>query len=80
VRLATRDRPAPSGSRPEGLPGPSFSFASVIELVCAILVLGRLRAELGGGRPNELAERRVLRIIAVTCGADLAGGMLQHQT
>jgi divalent metal cation (Fe/Co/Zn/Cd) transporter len=44
----------------------SFGFDSVIELVSAILVLGRLRAELRGGRANELAERRVLQIIAVT--------------
>jgi divalent metal cation (Fe/Co/Zn/Cd) transporter len=44
----------------------SFGFDSVIELVSATLVLGRLRAELRGGRANELAERRVLRIIAVT--------------
>jgi divalent metal cation (Fe/Co/Zn/Cd) transporter len=44
----------------------SFGFDSVIELVSATLVLGRLRAELGGGRANELAERRVLRVIAVT--------------
>jgi divalent metal cation (Fe/Co/Zn/Cd) transporter len=44
----------------------SFGFDSVIELVSAVLVLGRLRAELSGGRANELAERRVLRIIAVT--------------
>ena len=40
----------------------SFGFDSVIELVSATLVLGRLR----GGRANERAERRVLRIIAVT--------------
>jgi divalent metal cation (Fe/Co/Zn/Cd) transporter len=44
----------------------SFGFDSVIELVSATLVLGRLRAELRGGRANERAERRVLRIIAVT--------------
>jgi divalent metal cation (Fe/Co/Zn/Cd) transporter len=44
----------------------SFGFDSVIELVSATLVLGRLRAELRGGRANEQAERRVLRIIAVT--------------
>jgi divalent metal cation (Fe/Co/Zn/Cd) transporter len=44
----------------------SFGFDSVIELVSATLVLGRLRAELAGGRANEQAERRVLRIIAVT--------------
>jgi divalent metal cation (Fe/Co/Zn/Cd) transporter len=44
----------------------SFGFDSVIELVSATLVLGRLRAELSGSRPDELAERRVLRIIAVT--------------
>jgi divalent metal cation (Fe/Co/Zn/Cd) transporter len=44
----------------------SFGFDSVIELVSATLVLGRLRAELSGGRANELAERRVLRVIAVT--------------
>jgi divalent metal cation (Fe/Co/Zn/Cd) transporter len=44
----------------------SFGFDSVIELVSATLVLGRLRAELSGGRANEVAERRVLRIIAVT--------------
>jgi divalent metal cation (Fe/Co/Zn/Cd) transporter len=44
----------------------SFGFDSVIELVSAVLVLSRLRAELRGGPANELAERRVLRIIAVT--------------
>jgi len=44
----------------------SFGFDSVIELVSATLVLGRLRAELSGGRANDRAERRVLRIIAVT--------------
>ena len=44
----------------------SFGFDSVIELVSAFLVLGRLRAEQAGGRANEQAERRVLRIIAVT--------------
>jgi divalent metal cation (Fe/Co/Zn/Cd) transporter len=44
----------------------SFGFDSVIELVSATLVLGRLRAELAGGRANERAERRVLRVIAVT--------------
>jgi hypothetical protein len=44
----------------------SFGFDSVIELVSATLVLGRLRAELSGGRASEQAERRVLRIIAVT--------------
>jgi hypothetical protein len=44
----------------------SFGFDSVIELVSATLVLRRLRAELAGGRTDELAERRVLRIIAVT--------------
>jgi divalent metal cation (Fe/Co/Zn/Cd) transporter len=44
----------------------SFGFDSVIELVSATLVLGRLRGGLRGGRANEQAERRVLRIIAVT--------------
>jgi divalent metal cation (Fe/Co/Zn/Cd) transporter len=44
----------------------SFGFDSVIELVSASLVLRRLRAELAGGRANAPAERRVLRIIAVT--------------
>jgi divalent metal cation (Fe/Co/Zn/Cd) transporter len=44
----------------------SFGFDSVIELVSAALVLRRLRAELAGGRADEQAERRVLRIIAVT--------------
>jgi divalent metal cation (Fe/Co/Zn/Cd) transporter len=44
----------------------SFGFDSVIELVSAILVLGRLRAELTGGQANVQAERRVLRVIAVT--------------
>ena len=44
----------------------SFGFDSVIELVSATLVLGRLRAGLRGSRANEQAERRVLRIIAVT--------------
>lgn len=40
----------------------SFGFDSVIELACAVLVLRRLHAELA----DERAERRVLRIIAVT--------------
>lgn len=44
----------------------SFGFDSVIELVSATLVLRRLRAELRGGHPDEQAERRVLRVIAVT--------------
>ena len=44
----------------------SFGFDSVIELVSAVLVLGRLHAELADGQPDERAERRVLRIIAVT--------------
>ena len=44
----------------------SFGFDSVIELVSATLVLGRLRAGLSGSRANDRAERRVLRIIAVT--------------
>jgi divalent metal cation (Fe/Co/Zn/Cd) transporter len=44
----------------------SFGFDSVIELVSATLVLGRLRAELSGGQANGRAEHRVLRIIAVT--------------
>ena len=44
----------------------SFGFDSVVELVSATLVLGRLRAELTGGRANVQAERRVLRVIAVT--------------
>jgi len=44
----------------------SFGFDSVIERVFATVVLGRLRAELTGGRASEHAERRVLRIIAVT--------------
>ncbi len=44
----------------------SFGFDSVIELVSAVLVLGRPRAGLRGGRASDLAERRVLRIIAVT--------------
>jgi divalent metal cation (Fe/Co/Zn/Cd) transporter len=44
----------------------SFGFDSVIELVSAALVLRRLRAERAGAPPDEQAERRVLRIIAVT--------------
>ena len=44
----------------------SFGFDSVIELVSATLVLRRLQAELAGGQPDEHAERRVLRIVAVT--------------
>lgn len=44
----------------------SFGFDSVIELVSATLVLRRLRTELGGAEPGQQAERRVLRIIAVT--------------
>jgi divalent metal cation (Fe/Co/Zn/Cd) transporter len=64
----------------------SFGFDSVIEIVSAVLVLRRLQAELADGRPDEHAERRVLRIIAVTffllaayviigSAADLATGM-----
>ena len=44
----------------------SFGFDSVIELVSATLVLRRLCAELAGGPVDEHAERRVVRIIAVT--------------
>jgi divalent metal cation (Fe/Co/Zn/Cd) transporter len=44
----------------------SFGFDSVIELISATLVVRRLRAEQGGGAPSERAERRVLRIIAIT--------------
>jgi divalent metal cation (Fe/Co/Zn/Cd) transporter len=44
----------------------SFGFDSVIELVSAVLVLRRLRAEPADGHANQHAERRVLRIIAVT--------------
>jgi len=44
----------------------SFGFDSVIELISAVLVLRRLRAELTDGQASEDAERRVLRIIAVT--------------
>jgi divalent metal cation (Fe/Co/Zn/Cd) transporter len=44
----------------------SFGFDSVIELVSAVLVLRRLRAELAGQEAGEDAERRVLRVIAVT--------------
>jgi divalent metal cation (Fe/Co/Zn/Cd) transporter len=44
----------------------SFGFDSVIEIVSAVLVLRRLRAELAHGQTDEGAERRVLRIIAVT--------------
>jgi divalent metal cation (Fe/Co/Zn/Cd) transporter len=44
----------------------SFGFDSVIELVSAVLVLRRLCAELTDGQASEDAERRVLRIIAVT--------------
>jgi divalent metal cation (Fe/Co/Zn/Cd) transporter len=44
----------------------SFGFDSVIELISAVLVLRRLHAEPAGGLPDERAERRVLRIIAVT--------------
>jgi divalent metal cation (Fe/Co/Zn/Cd) transporter len=44
----------------------SFGFDSVIEIVSATLVLRRLQAELAHGQTDERAERRVLRIIAVT--------------
>src|SRR5258708_32137308 len=44
----------------------SFGFDSVIELVSATLVLRWVKAELTGGLADEQAERRVLRIIAVT--------------
>lgn len=62
----------------------SFGFDSVIELVSATLVLGRLRAGLHGGEVNELAERRVLRIIAVTffvlAAYVLAGSVIELAT
>jgi divalent metal cation (Fe/Co/Zn/Cd) transporter len=44
----------------------SFGYDSVIELISATWSCARLRAELSGGRADEQAERRVLRIIAVT--------------
>jgi divalent metal cation (Fe/Co/Zn/Cd) transporter len=44
----------------------SFGFDSVIEIVSAALVLGRLGAELRGSPASEQAERRVLKIIAIT--------------
>ena len=44
----------------------SFGFDSVIEIVSATVVLGRLNAELRGSHTSEQAERRVLKIIAVT--------------
>jgi divalent metal cation (Fe/Co/Zn/Cd) transporter len=44
----------------------SFGFDSVIEIVSATLVLGRLRAELRDTHTSGQAERQVLRIIAVT--------------
>jgi divalent metal cation (Fe/Co/Zn/Cd) transporter len=40
----------------------SFGFDSVIELVSATLVLGRLRAGLRGGHANEQAERRIIAV------------------
>ncbi len=43
-----------------------FGLDSVIELFAALLVLGRLRAQLAGGRTNEQAESRALRAIAVS--------------
>src|ERR1035437_5499496 len=43
----------------------SFGLDSVIELVSASLVLRRLQAERAHGQPDQRAERRVLRIIAV---------------
>jgi len=44
----------------------SFGFDSVIELVSATVVLRRLRAELAGAPADDQADRRMLRIIAVT--------------
>lgn len=44
----------------------SFGFDSVIELVSASLVLRRLQAERAGAPADEQAERRVLKVIAVT--------------
>lgn len=44
----------------------SFGFDSIIELVSATLVLRRLQTELAHGQTDQRAERRVLRIIAVT--------------
>jgi len=44
----------------------SFGLDSVIELVSAALVLRRLRTAQAGTPPDEPAEQRVLRILAVT--------------
>jgi len=44
----------------------SFGFDSVIELVSATLVLRRLQTERAHGQTDQRAERRVLRIIAIT--------------
>ena len=57
---------SPRASSPARWAPTTFGFDSVIELVSATLVLRRLQAELAGGRADERAERRVLRIIAIT--------------
>lgn len=43
-----------------------FGFDSWIEVIAAVVVLRRLRAEIAGGEPDEVRERRALRIVAVT--------------
>jgi divalent metal cation (Fe/Co/Zn/Cd) transporter len=43
-----------------------FGFDSWIEVTAAAVVLRRLRAEVGGGEPDEEQERRALRVVAVT--------------
>jgi len=43
-----------------------FGFDSAIEVVAAIIVLQRLRAEARHGEVNETKERRALRAVAIT--------------
>ena len=43
-----------------------FGFDSGIEVLAAVVVLHRLRAEVAGSEPDETKERRALRFVAVT--------------
>ncbi len=43
-----------------------FGFDSWIEVVAAAVVLRRVRAEVIGSRPDEVKDRKALRVVAVT--------------
>lgn len=43
-----------------------FGFDSWIEVAAAVVVLGRLRAEIAGGEVDEAKQRRALRFVAIT--------------